>query len=223
MPGKRRKTEQGDTSLRPAKTPLSAIAAARAQAEATVETVCGPNVPVEPIALQSTPEINQSTPEEALYSWPRGETSEGKQDDPSARRCLRLCSWRNDPSHILADTESELCIHLDKHTTIALIGCFQFKVLRGAIHINGANIGAVDRAGQKHTLHCVYASATHPVLKIRGLNATNHVQFFSCKEPAFLTSVSPLFEDLWRTRSIHKPDRSFTVVSHHSPQCFGVP
>lgn len=212
MPGKRRKIEEDGSDVTPGKRPLSAIAAARARAEAAVKGIPAPEVTLESVSLPPTPE--------PLHPYSGRGTPEIKQDGLSVKPRLRLCSWRNDASNILTDTESELSINLSKHTTIALVGCFDFKVLKGAVHINGANIGFLDRAGRKGALHRVYASAAHPILKLRGLDATNHVQFISCKEPTFFTKISPLFDDLWHVPCAFKPQRSFIIVSCYSPPSF---
>ncbi|KAH9880140.1 hypothetical protein J1614_002166 [Plenodomus biglobosus] len=205
MPGKRRRIEENGSGLTPAAKPLSAIAAARLKAEAAVKPLPTPEVTVQPVSLPSTPE--------PLLPNSAHESSESEQVVVPTKRNLRLCNWRNDTSNILTDTESKLSICLNKHATIALLGCFDLKILRGAVHINGANIGTIDRAGRKGTLHRVYASATHPVLKIRGLDATNHVQFQSCKEPTPFANLSPLFDDLWHVKSTFKPQRSFIIVT----------
>lgn len=189
----------------PADRPLSAIAAARLKAEAATKPLPTPEITVQPVSLPSTPE--------PLLLESGRETPEVEQPVAPAKRNLRLCNWRNDASNILADGESELSISLNKHDSIALIGCFDLKVLKGAVHMNGANIGTIDRSGGKGTLHRVYAPATHPILKIRGLDDTNHVQFLSCEEPTPFAQISPLFEDLWHVRSTFKPQRSFIIVT----------
>ncbi|KAF2846003.1 hypothetical protein T440DRAFT_558469 [Plenodomus tracheiphilus IPT5] len=203
MPGKRRRIGEHGPGLSPAEKPLSAIAAARLRAEATTKPTSTPEVIVQPVTLPSTPD--HQLPDSDV------DAPHVEQDFVPAKRNLRLCNWRNDSSDILTDTGPEISINLNKHATIALVGCFDLKVLRGAVHINGANIGTVDRTGQKGTLHRVYASATHPIPKIRGLDATNHVQFVSCKEPTLLGTISPFFDDIWHRRSTFKPQRSFII------------
>ncbi|KAI8939746.1 hypothetical protein NX059_003491 [Plenodomus lindquistii] len=207
MPGKRRKIEEDGPDAGPAENqkPLSAIAAARLRAEAATKPISATDVTVQPVSLPSTPE--------PLLLDPTHETAEAEQTVVPVKRNLRLCNWRNESSNILSETESDVLINLNKHTTIALIGCFDFKVLRGAVHVNGANIGTVDRTGQRGACHRIYASATHPILKIRGLDATNHVQFISCKEPTPFTKTSVLFDHLWHVRSTYKPERSFIIVT----------
>jgi polynucleotide 5'-hydroxyl-kinase GRC3/NOL9 len=124
------------------------------------------------------------------------------------RQNVKLCTWRNDAQNILSDTDKELTVNLNKHTTIALIGCFRFKVLRGAINVNGANIGAMSRDGQQDQVYTAYVPATHPISKFRGLDGMNHVQFLHCADTSQLASTGPLLEDIWNAGS-----RSFSVVS----------
>ena len=125
---------------------------------------------------------------------------------------LRLCNWRNDPQDILSDTTFDLTVKLNKHTTIALVGCFRFRVLRGAININGANIEVLSRHGQKDQIYTVYTPAAYPISKIRGLDGVNQVQFTNCEDPTPLASLSPLFSDIWNSQPNAK-GRSFSVVS----------
>jgi polynucleotide 5'-hydroxyl-kinase GRC3/NOL9 len=101
---------------------------------------------------------------------------------------------------------------LDKNTTIALVGHFDLKVSRGAININGANIGAVTRDGKKGQTYRAYVPATHPIFKIRGLDAKNYVQISSCKEPTPFAKLNPLYEDIWNTGSQGERRRTFGVV-----------
>lgn len=128
------------------------------------------------------------------------------------RRNLKLCNWQSNPRDIFAENESELSINLDKNTTIALVGHFDFKVSRGAVNINGANIGAVTQGGQRGQSYRAYVPATHPIFKIRGLDAKNYVQFSSCKEPTPFAKLSPLYEDIWNTGSQGERGRTFGIV-----------
>jgi polynucleotide 5'-hydroxyl-kinase GRC3/NOL9 len=102
---------------------------------------------------------------------------------------------------------------LEKHSTIALIGYFTFKVLRGAVNVNGANIGAVTHEGQKAVTHRAAVPATHPISKIRGLDGRNQVQFTSCKEPAPFSNLNPLFSDIWNAKDRGRERRTFRLVS----------
>ena len=139
--------------------------------------------------------------------------SEAGPEPAPTRRSSRLCNWQNNPKDIFTEDGSELSISLDKNTTIALVGHFDFKVLRGAVNINGANIGAVTREGHKTETYRAYVPATHPIYKIRGLDVKNRVHFASCIEPAPLAKLSPLYEDIWNTGSRGERRRTFGIVS----------
>lgn len=141
------------------------------------------------------------------------EESEAETEPIIKRRNLKLCNWPNNPKDIFAENEFELSINLDKNTTIALVGHFDFKVSRGAINVNGANIGAVTRDGQKGHSYRAYVPVTQTIFKIRGLDAKNHVQFVSCKEPTPLAKLSPLYEDIWNAGSRGERRRTFGIVS----------
>lgn len=136
------------------------------------------------------------------------EDSEQGEEPLVFRQNVKLCTWRNEPQNVMSDTDKELTVKLNKHTTIALVGCFHFRVLRGAINVNGANIGAVSRHGQQDHIYTAHVPATHPISKFRGLDGTNHVQFLHCEESNELASIGPLFEDIWAAGA-----PSFSVVS----------
>ncbi|KAF2129958.1 hypothetical protein P153DRAFT_339313 [Dothidotthia symphoricarpi CBS 119687] len=215
MPGKRKRSENMTARIAVSKVapangkPLSAIAAARLRAEAAAKSTTIPETTQEPVSAPSILplESSESEPEE----------SEPEEQEPIViQRDLKLCSWKNDAQDILSDTVTELTVNLKKHLTIALIGRFDLKVLRGAVNINGANIGAVTREGQKAKTYRVFVPATHPITKIRGLDGTNHVQFLSCKEAPPLAKLSPLFRDIWNVPSDVEKDRSFSIITHSS-------
>jgi polynucleotide 5'-hydroxyl-kinase GRC3/NOL9 len=149
------------------------------------------------------------------------EESDLDEEPLVVRQNLKLCTWRNEAQNIFSNTDNELVVKLSKHMTIALIGVFQFKVLRGAVHINGANIGALSPNGQKDQVYTAYVPSTHPMSKIRGLDNVNQVQFISCEEPRPLANVSPLFADIWHARTANRGSRSFDVVSQTSVACHG--
>jgi polynucleotide 5'-hydroxyl-kinase GRC3/NOL9 len=188
-----------------AEKPLSAIAAARLRAEAATKKIVVQEATLEPLLAPSSP-----PPEDLVSEY---EESEADPEPAITKRSLKLCNWQNNPKDIFTENESELSINLDKHTTIALVGHFDFRVLRGAIHINGANIGSVTREGHKAQSYRACVPATHPIYKIRGLDGKNHVQFTSCKEPIPFTKLNPLFEDIWNTGSRGERQRSFGIVS----------
>lgn len=186
--------------------PLSAIAAARLRAEAAAKSIAAPEITPEPTSTPPNllPESPDSEPEQ----------EESEEEEPIAiQRNFKLCNWKNNSEDILSDTKSELTVSLKKHLTIALIGSFDLKVLRGAVNINGANIGAVTRQGLKAKPYRVFVPATHPISKIRGLDGVNHIQFLSCKEPTPFTKISPLFRDIWNAGTEIEKDRSFGIVS----------
>jgi len=140
------------------------------------------------------------------------EELEAEPEPAVTKRNLKLCNWQSHPNDIFVENESELSISLNKNTTLALVGHFDFRVSSGAININGANIGAVTRDGQKARTHRACVPATQPIFKIRGLDGKNHVQFTSCKEPAPFARLNPLNEDIWNTGSQGERRRTFGIV-----------
>ncbi len=139
---------------------------------------------------------------------------EGSEKDAQVTRTFKLCNWRGLPENVLSDTDSELVVNLPKHSTIALFGCFDFNVIKGAININGANIGPSNPEGKQNQTYRAFMPITHPILKLRGLDDTNHVKFITCEVPAPLATINPFFDDIWHTRSSHGDCRSFSIVSH---------
>ncbi|KAL6705267.1 Polynucleotide 5'-hydroxyl-kinase grc3 [Coniothyrium glycines] len=206
MPGKRKREGPAKPLIAPPpRRQLSAIAAARLKAEATVKGILTPELTCDPVPVPSISPISASSSES-------GE-SHGEQHRPSPERVVKLCSWRNDQSDILSETETALTIRLDKHATVALVGCFDLRILKGAVHINGANIGTLGHTGQKHQLYRVYVPATHPLFKIRGLDVVNHVQFITCAVPTPLANIPPVFTDIWTAAVKHAQGRSFEMVT----------
>lgn len=207
MPGKRKRGGDSAIAASPVQ-PLSAIAAARLKAQTAA-------TPGEDTATKDTAELApqiQVTVPLPRSPVPEPEDSELDEEPLVVKQNLRLCNWRNDPKNIISDTASELTVKLSKHATVALVGSFQFKVLRGAINVNGANIEVLSRRGQRDEVYTVYAPATHPVSKIRGLDGGNQVQFMNCEEPAPLAQISPMFLDIWTSR-LKENDRPYRVVS----------
>ncbi|KAF3004852.1 Polynucleotide 5'-hydroxyl-kinase grc3 [Curvularia kusanoi] len=211
MPVKRRKLDEAtptSTAQTPTarnEKPLSAIAAARLRAEAAAKVVAIQETTLEPLAAPSSP------PAEVLVS--EYEESEAEPEPVPTKRNLKLCNWQSNPRDIFVENESELSISLDKNTTIALIGHFDFRVSRGAININGANIGAVTKDGQKGRTYRACVPATQPILKIRGLDSKNYVQFASCREPTPFAILNPLYEDIWNTGSRGERRRTFGIIT----------
>jgi polynucleotide 5'-hydroxyl-kinase GRC3/NOL9 len=198
--------------------PLSAIAAARLRAEAAAKGTITPEVTTEPVLSPSgvLPSVPTSEQQQLLLDPAAAEErdEDGEEDESSlTKQNLKLCTWQNKSQHILSDTEHEITVKLSKHTTIALIGCFRFIVLRGAININGANIGASSREGHEDRVHTAYVPATHPISKIRGLDGVNHVQFIDCPESRPLADTGTLFADIWNVQEPHPHSRSFSIVS----------
>jgi polynucleotide 5'-hydroxyl-kinase GRC3/NOL9 len=207
MSGKRKRDDLTTSGATSKAKPLSAIAAARLRAESAAKDITAPEIVHEPVSVP----LHQPIP----VSESEDDEAESEEQSLPVRRSSRLCNWRHELSDILSDTETELTINLKKHATIALIGCFDLKVLRGAVHINGANIGTVSHGGQKHKTYRIHVPATHPILKIRGLDSVNHVHFINCKQPTPLAGSSPMFADIWNAKPIGRPHRSFSIVSYN--------
>lgn len=210
MSAKRKRGEDGAASAPSSGKPLTAIAAARLRTEAAAKVVNTPQVTLEQISAPPSPVAKKQESE--------SEDSDTDEENVPVQRNLKLCNWRSEPQNILSDTDTELTINLPKHTTIALVGCFEFTVLRGAIHVNGANIGTVGQDGQKNRVHRAYVPATGPISKIRGLDGTNHVLFRSCRVPTPLSSISPMFGNIWNADSQIEKGRSFCIVSAALPR-----
>ncbi|KAH8727252.1 hypothetical protein GQ44DRAFT_748589 [Phaeosphaeriaceae sp. PMI808] len=210
MPGKRKRV--GDMASGPhisdtataSQKPQSAIAAARLKAEAT-KGVVTPELILDPVIETPTPKLQSRAPEL--------QESESDEESLPVKENFKLCNWRNESQNILSDTKRDFSIKLNKHTTVALIGAFQFKVLRGAVNINGANIGRLPGNGEEDPVYTSYAPATHPISKIRGLDSVNHVQFTNCVEARPLANSSPLFADIWSVPGDEDYGRSFSIIT----------
>ncbi|KAL1800176.1 hypothetical protein ACET3X_000518 [Alternaria dauci] len=211
MSGKRKRGEDANAAGFVGGKPLTAIAAARLRTEAAAKVVNTPKVTLEQIPVPASPLLQDGKSEQ--------EEEEEEEQHVPVQRNLKLCNWRNEPQNILSDTDTELTINLNKHATITLIGCFDLLVLKGAVNINGANIGTVNRDGQKNQVHRVCVPATHPMSKIRGLDGTNHIRFKTCKTPASLAHISPVFDGIWNDRN----DRSFRVVTNSDADALSRP
>ncbi|KAH7085560.1 hypothetical protein BKA63DRAFT_499841 [Paraphoma chrysanthemicola] len=216
MPGKRRRVAAVDaesqvpcasTPTTLAK-PLSAIAAARLRADASARSIVTPEHTVEPVPH---PQISlQATPIPGLAGL---EESDSDEEPVIVQRNLKLCSWRNEPQNILSANESSLTVKLSKHTTISLVGTFRFKVLKGAININGANIGVLSRNGTKDLAYASCVPATHPISKIRALDTVSHVEFTNWNGPTTLACLSPLYADIWNVHGPTGVARSFSIIT----------
>lgn len=188
----------------PAK-PLSAIAAARLRAEASTPTIVG---------AKNVQDVVIQVPEAVLDSpAPLQDNSEEEDTEPTvAVQNLKLCNWRNNVQDILEDTTTQLTLNLNKHTTVAVVGCYRLKVLKGAINIKGANIAARPVEGSKGQSYTVFAPTTNPIIKIRGLDVTSHVQFTSITDYKVLLSISSSFDNIWAERKDRIDQRSFRIV-----------
>jgi polynucleotide 5'-hydroxyl-kinase GRC3/NOL9 len=185
---------------------LSAIAAARLKAEQAASPITNPD------GIQEPPPspLADSTASEAAESEP--------EDISLIPQNFKLSTWRRIQTNILSDSPSELTIVLDKNTTASFVGCFDVRVLKGAVNINGANIGAAAKGSKESaSTHRVYVPSTHPITKIRGLDRTNHVELRSCQEPTPFADMNPLFDNIWGAGATNDNNRSFTWVSSPKP------
>lgn len=206
MPRKRKRAEDAELDAVAQEKPLSAIAAARLKASSTAKEETGD----EPLPLASNLQVQVPAPTLIRLESEEEEGEESVVTPSAIKRNFKLCNWRSEPQKILSDTDAELTVSFDKHETIALLGYFKLKVLKGAININGANIGTVSSEGIKSKIYDAFVPATHPVLKIRGLDGTNHVQFISCRHAAPLAPLNSLFGYIWNGPFT---TRSFAIVS----------
>ncbi|KAF1966763.1 hypothetical protein BU23DRAFT_517392, partial [Bimuria novae-zelandiae CBS 107.79] len=207
MTGKRKRgkaTANGPESAAPPNgtaKPMSAIAAARLRAAAAIPNNGG---------LQEAPasSLTESSASEAAKSESEPE------DVLPVHQNFKLSTWRKHQSNVLSDTSKELSIVLDKNATASFVGCFDVKVLKGAVNINGANLGATTRGSKEEgKSHRVFVPSTHPITKIRGLDRTNHIQLRSCREPVPFADLSPLFSDIWSGSAERDKGRTFAYVT----------
>lgn len=184
---------------------MSAIAAARLKLEQAA-------------APKPKPEDVKELPQSPLADSTASEAEPEPEDVPLVPQNFKLSTWRKADSTVLSDTAKELTIILDKHSTASFVGCFDVKVLKGAVHINGANLGATSKGSKEQgNVHRVYAPSTHPITKIRGLDRTNHVQLQSVGDPTPFADINPLFVDIWDGRKESDKGRSFTGASSSTP------
>lgn len=185
------------SSTTPSK-PLSAVAAAKLRSRGLDDT----NVSGDAL-LHSRNEFADSNYEQ----------SNSDVDFPVIRQNLQLCSWRYGPDYVSSETEDQLTVSLGKNATIALIGCYEFVVLRGAVNINGGNFAAARPSGEYREKHRVFMPSTHPISSIKGLDNRNEVQFMELLEPTPFASLSPLFQNIWNANRRKGRPRSFALVS----------
>ncbi|KAF2444046.1 hypothetical protein P171DRAFT_521443 [Karstenula rhodostoma CBS 690.94] len=191
--------------------PLSAIAAARLRAEQAA-------------APKTNTDGVQEPPQSPLADSTASEAESEPEDISLIPQNFKLSTWRKAKPTVLSDTAKELTVVLDKHTTASFVGCFDVKVLKGAIHINGANLGATPKGSkEEENVHRVYVPSTHPITKIRGLDRTNHVQLRSCREPTPFADINPLFANIWSGDVDSDKGRSFTGVTESDDDPLGRP
>lgn len=180
---------------------MSAIAAARLKAAAPVLSANDfEEPPKSPLIDSSASEAAESEPGEVAI----------------VHQNYKLSTWQKNRGTVLSDTSEELTIVLDKHATASFVGCFDIKVLKGAVNISGANLGATSGANQEEeSSHRVFVPSTHPITKIRGLDRTSNVQLRSCREPLPFADMSPLYSDIWGGGAERDNGRSFTLVSDY--------
>ncbi|KAF2869166.1 hypothetical protein BDV95DRAFT_609400 [Massariosphaeria phaeospora] len=180
--------------------PLSAVAAAKLKASG-ISNLDGVQEPItNPVLSNNESDLEDSEPDEP--------------PPIDIHRNLKLCSWDDNGGTIVSESDRELTLNLNKNATVALIGCYDIKVLKGAINISGANIGADKRAGESAPVRRAFVPSTHPIVKVRGLDSSNRIQFLHCREPTPFAPISPLFRDIWRAASTREQHtRSFELIT----------
>lgn len=178
---------------------MSAIAAARLRAQQLQQAAAVPEVtPANPEDVSDPSELEEEIAEEVKIE---------------PQRNVQLCTWRYGKDYVCSESDEQLTVSLSKNTTITLIGCFDFTVLKGAININGANFGAKSCRNQGVSTRRAFVPSTHPISTIRGLDSENEVQFVNCDEPPF-AGLNPLFSNIWNAKSGKGRPRSFSLVSY---------
>lgn len=179
--------------------PISAVAAAKLES----------NYPGRKEAIQEAPHSLSSDGVDSEYP-----EQEPGQEEQETLRNVQLCTWRYGPNYVSSESDEQLTISLEKNTTVALIGHFDFFVLKGAININGANFGV--KALNGYSIHQACVPSTHPISNIRGLDSRNEVRFSDCSSPSPFTNISPLFADIWTADSGSLKTKSFALVGNHA-------
>ncbi|KAL1601784.1 Polynucleotide 5'-hydroxyl-kinase grc3 [Paraconiothyrium brasiliense] len=181
---------------------MSAIAAARLKAQKETAPIPAKHGLQEP-------------PPSPLADSTKSEDAKSEPEDISLiPQNFKLSTWRKTKANVLSDTPQKLTIVLDKHSTASFVGHFDVKILKGAVNINGANLGATSIGSkEREKEYRVFACSTNPIMKIRGLDRTNHVQLRSCPEPTPLADMNPLFANLWGGNAENDKGRSFTGVT----------
>jgi polynucleotide 5'-hydroxyl-kinase GRC3/NOL9 len=181
------------------------------------------NGTVKPLSAIAAARLRSQVPEPAVKTLeippsPSAESSDGSAAQPDeellpVRTSQQLCTWRYNYNNVRSDSDEQLTISLGKSQTVALVGCYDLVVLKGAVNINGANFGAGPGSANSSPRYRVYAPSTHPIPLIRGLDSENEIQFLNCKEPTPFANLSPLFAIIWQARPKEGNAKSFTVVT----------
>jgi polynucleotide 5'-hydroxyl-kinase GRC3/NOL9 len=193
--------------------PISAIAAAKLKSQPQ---------PINTGYFDGTQDEGSSSPATATDPPSRAfESSEPEFEDaisddelPDFRPNVQMCNWRYGVGNVAEDTYRGLTVSLQAGEDIALIGVFDFIVLKGAININGANFAATQPLPQNTLPRRVYVPCTHPISVIKALDDSNMIQFLHCEDtPKSFASISPLLAGIWNERPSGLTSRSFALVS----------
>ncbi|KAF2661588.1 hypothetical protein K491DRAFT_764896 [Lophiostoma macrostomum CBS 122681] len=198
MVGKRKRGQGRHDDLSSASKPLSAVAAAKLKSHVLNDKNISSDASLHPDS-----EFAESDEKECSSDV----------EFPVVRQNLQLCSWRYGPDYVSSETEDHLTVSLDKNATIALIGCFEFIVLRGAVNINGGNFAAARPSKKPPQTHRVFIPSTQPISSIKGLDSRNEVQFIECAEPTPFASLSPLYGKIWNANRRKGRPRSFALIT----------
>lgn len=156
----------------------------------------------------SSQEILPSPTSESLES-DISDLEPGESSDLVARN-FTLCSWHKTGKNVISDTGTEITIVLEKHETVAFVGCCIIDVLKGAVNINGANLSTPMSQEGKTKKNRIFAASIYPLFKIRGLDRKSQIRLVHCTEPSPLAKISPLFAGIWAANPAGS--RSFQMV-----------
>ncbi|KAF2707416.1 hypothetical protein K504DRAFT_411618 [Pleomassaria siparia CBS 279.74] len=205
MPGKRKRAnihgtysplpDPGTATIKP----ISAVAAAKTR--------------LQPVHIDHAPEAVSDLVVEIDASEKEYTEASSDEEAPDIRRNVQMCNWRYQNDNVSVDTDRELTMILTNGEELALIGVFDFVILKGAMNINGANFAASQRGGGPPIIRRAYVPSPHPISIIKGLDDTTQVQFLHCEdEPAPFENISPLFKGIWNERPDGRSCRSFAVI-----------
>jgi polynucleotide 5'-hydroxyl-kinase GRC3/NOL9 len=165
---------------------------------------------------ESSSPVTATNPPSRAFEDPEPEFEDAVSDEefPDFQPNVQMCNWRYGVGNVAEDTSRGLTVSLQSGEDIALIGVFEFIVLKGAININGANFAAIQPLPQNAPPRRVYVPCTHPISIIKALDDSNMIQFLHCEDaPKSFASISPLFAGIWNERPSGLPSRSFALVS----------